>query len=108
VFDDPMACYMENPNNKNLRLMIGCKLRNGDDDQSTSALKMDCFIPGSLFQPTLPLIQDDCCFHQSQQIIQPLDENQQGKSHENQNAVEEIKHNCCFRHVLEDPFCSFD
>jgi hypothetical protein len=41
---------------------------------------------------------------QSQQIFQPLDGNQQGKSHENKNAVEEVKHDCCLMHVLEDPF----
>jgi hypothetical protein len=45
-----------------------------------------------------------CYFQQSQQIFQPLDGNQQGKSHERKNAVEEVKHDCGLMHVLEDPF----
>jgi hypothetical protein len=46
-------------------------------------------------------------FHPSQQIYQPLDGNRQGESHENQNAVEEVKHSFGLMHALEYPFAVF-
>jgi hypothetical protein len=104
MFHDPVACYMESFNNQNLQLMMGCKLRDEDDGQSTSVLDMDFFLPGVSFQPTLSSDSEDCYFQQSQQIFQPLGGNQQVKSHERKNAVEKVKHDCCFVHVLKDPF----
>jgi hypothetical protein len=104
VFHDPVACYMECFNNQNLQLMMSCKLRNKDDGQSTSVLNMDCLPPGVSFQSTLSYDSKDYYFQQSQQIFQPLGGNQQVKSHENKNAVEGVKHDYCFVHVLEDPF----
>jgi hypothetical protein len=84
--------------------MIGCNLRNEDDDKSTPILDMDCFLLGVSFQPTLSFDSKNCYLQQSQHIFQPLSGNQQGKSPKNKNAMEEIKHDCCFMHVLEDPF----
>jgi hypothetical protein len=57
VFHDPMACYMENIYNLNLQLMMGCELRNEEDDKSMSVLDMDCFTPEVSFQLELSLIQ---------------------------------------------------
>jgi hypothetical protein len=65
---------------------------------------MDFFPPGVSFQPTLSSDSKDCYFQQSQQIFQPLGCNQHVKLHENKNAVEGVKHNCFFVHILEDPF----
>jgi hypothetical protein len=52
-FHDPVACYMENFNNQNLRLRMDCKLRDEDNGKSTSILDMDCFTPVVSFQPVL-------------------------------------------------------
>jgi hypothetical protein len=41
MFHDPVECYMESFKNKNLYLMMGCKLRDEDDGQSSSVLDMD-------------------------------------------------------------------
>jgi hypothetical protein len=65
---------------------------------------MDCFPPRVLFQPTLSSDSEYCYFQHPQHIFQPLGGNQQVKSHENKNAVEGVKHDCCFVHILEDPF----
>jgi hypothetical protein len=104
IFHDPVACYMENSNNQNLRLRIDCKLKGEDNGKSTSVLDMDCFTPEVSFQPVLSSDSGGCYFQPSQQIYQPLDGNRQGESHENQNAVEEVKHSFGLMHVLEDPF----
>jgi hypothetical protein len=47
---------------------------------------------------------EDCHLQQSKKIFQPLCGNQQVELHENKDAVEGVKHDCCFMHVLEDPF----
>jgi hypothetical protein len=59
VFHDPVACYMESFNNQNLQLMMGCKIRDEDDGQSTSTLNTDCLLPGGLFQSTLSCSSED-------------------------------------------------
>jgi hypothetical protein len=84
--------------------MINYQLGNKDDGQSMSMLDMDFLPPGVSFQPTLSSDSEDCYFQQSQQIFQPLCGNQQVESHKNKDAVEGVKHDCCFMHVLEDPF----
>lgn len=45
ILHDPVAFYMENSNNQNLRLMMDCKLRDEDNGKSTSILDMGCFTP---------------------------------------------------------------
>jgi hypothetical protein len=50
VFHDPMDFYMENIYNQNLQVMMGCKLRNEEDEKSMSVLDMDCFILEVSFQ----------------------------------------------------------
>jgi len=107
MFDNPVACYMESFNNQNLQLMMGCKLRDEYDGQSTSVLDMDLFLPGVSFERELSFDSEDCYFQQSQKIFQPLGGNQQVKSHESKNAVEKVKHDCCFVHVLKDTFVVF-
>jgi hypothetical protein len=104
IFHDLVACYMENYNNHNLRLRMDCKLKGEDNGKSTTILNMDSFTLEVSFQAVLSSDSGGCYFHPSQQIYQPLDGNRQGKTHENKNAVEETKYNCCFTHVLEDPF----
>jgi hypothetical protein len=52
MLHDPVACYMESLNNKNLQLMMGCKIRDEDDGQSTLVLDMDFFPLGVSFQTT--------------------------------------------------------
>jgi hypothetical protein len=104
VFHDPVACYMESFNNQNLQLMMGCKLRNKDDGQVNVNIKYGLLATRGLFQSTLSCSSEDCYSQQSQLIFQLLGKNQLVKSHENKNAVERVKHDCCFVHVLEDPF----
>jgi hypothetical protein len=43
MFYDPMACYMENYDNQDLRLRMGCQLRDEDNDKSMSKLDIGCF-----------------------------------------------------------------
>jgi len=57
-----VACYMEKFNNQNLQLMMGCELRNEDDDKSMSILNMGYFLPKVSFQPTLSSNAEDCYF----------------------------------------------
>ena len=84
--------------------MLNYQLGNKDDGQSMSVLDMDCFPPGVSFHPALSYDSKDCYFQQSQQNFQPLYGNQRVKLHENKDAVEGVKHDCFFMHVLEDPF----
>jgi hypothetical protein len=49
-FHDPVACCMENSNNRNVRLRMDCKLRDEDKGQSMSVLDMYCFTPMISFQ----------------------------------------------------------
>jgi hypothetical protein len=65
---------------------------------------MDCLPPGVSFQPALSSDSEDCYLKQSQWIFHPLCANQQVELHENKDAVEGVKHDCCFIHFLEDPF----
>jgi hypothetical protein len=65
---------------------------------------MDFFPLGVSFQPTLSSDLEYFYFQQSQQFFQPLGDNQHVKSHENNKAVEGLKEDCCFVHILEDPF----
>jgi hypothetical protein len=95
---------MENYNNQNLRLKIDCKLKGEYNGKSTSVSDIDCFTPEVSFQPVLSSNSGGCYFHPYQQIYQPLDGNRQGESHENQNAVEEVKHSLGLMHALEYPF----
>jgi hypothetical protein len=48
-----------------------------------------------------------CYSQQSKRIFQPLDGNRQDESHENQNAVEEVRYSLGLMHVLEDQFAIF-
>jgi hypothetical protein len=104
AFNDHVVDYMEGYFSSDLQHVINYQLGNKDDGQSTSMLDMDFFPPRVSFQPALSSDSEDCYFQQSQQIFQPLGGNQQVKSHKNKNAVEGMKHGCCFVHVLEDPF----
>ena len=87
-----------------LQHVLNYQLGNKDDSKSTSLLDMVFFPPGVSFQPTLSSNLEYCYFQQSQQIFQPLGDNQHVKSHENNKVVEGVKHDCCFVHILEDPF----
>jgi hypothetical protein len=104
TFNDRVVDYMEGYFSSDLQPVINYQLGNKDDGQSTSVLDMDCLPPEVSFQPTLSSDSEDCYFQQSQQIFQPLWGNQQVELHENKDAVEGVKHDCCFMHVLEDPF----
>jgi hypothetical protein len=107
IFHDlynPVACYMKISNNQDLRLKTDCKLKGGDNDKSTSVLDMDCFALEGFLQPISSSDSGGCYFHPSQQIYQLLHGNRQGESHENHNAVEEVKHSFGLIHALEDPF----
>jgi hypothetical protein len=104
AFNDRVVDYMEGYLSSDLQPVLNYHLGNIDDGKSTSLLDMDFFPPGVSFQPTLSSDSKDCYFHQSQHIFQPLGGNQHVKSHENKNVVEGAKHNCCFVHILEDPF----
>jgi hypothetical protein len=66
VFHDPMACYMENSNNQNLRLRMDCKLKGEDNGKSMSVLDMDCFTPEVSFRPVLSSNSGGCYFQPSQ------------------------------------------
>jgi hypothetical protein len=101
VSHDPMACYMENIYNLNLQLMMGCEIRNEEDDKSMSVLDMDCFTPEVSFQLEFSFDSEGCYSKQFQQIFQSFKENRQGKSPENKKAMEEMIHDCSFTHVLE-------
>jgi hypothetical protein len=104
VFHDPMAHYMENFYNQNLQRIVGCKLKDKGSDESMSVLNMGRFTLDDVLQPWLSYVLRSYYFHTSQQTYQFLDGNQQVKSHEKKNAVEGVKHDGCFVHILEDPF----
>jgi hypothetical protein len=104
TFNDPVVDYMEGYFSSDLQPVINYQLGNKYDGQSTSVLDMDCLPPGVSFQPALSSDSEDCYFQQSQQIFQPLCGNQQVELHENKDAVEGVKHDCCFMYVFEDPF----
>jgi hypothetical protein len=104
VFHDPMARYMENFYNQDLQRIVGCKLKDKGSDELVSVLNMGRFTPDDVLQPWLSYVSRNYYFQTSQQTCQFLDGNQQVKSHENKNAVEGVKHDSCFVHVLEDPF----
>jgi hypothetical protein len=66
IFNDPMACYMENSNNQNLRFRIDCKLKSEDNRKSMSILDMDCFTQEVPFQPVLSSDSGGCYLQPSQ------------------------------------------
>jgi hypothetical protein len=107
IFHDPMACYMENYNNQNLRLRMDCNLIDGDNGKSTSVSDMGCCTPVVSFRPMLTYDSGGSYSQQSKRIFHPLYGNQLGESHENRNAVEEVKHSFGVMHALEDPFAVF-
>jgi hypothetical protein len=51
---------MDNLYNQNLQLMVGCKLRNEEDDKSMSVIDIDCFIPKVSFQFKLSFGSKGC------------------------------------------------
>jgi hypothetical protein len=104
TFNDHVADYMGGYFSSYLQLVLNYHLGNKYDGQSTSVLDMDCFPLGVSFQPTLSSDSEDCYFQQFQQIFKPLCGNQQVELHENKDAVEGVKHDFCFMHILEDPF----
>jgi hypothetical protein len=104
TFNDPFVDYMESCFSSDLQPVINYQLGNKYDGKSTSVLDMDCLPLGVSFQPTLSSDSEDCYFQQSPHILQPFCGNQQVELHENKDAVEGVKHDCCFMHVLEDPF----
>jgi hypothetical protein len=85
--------------------MMGCKIRNKENDKSMLVLDVD-FFTLEFFQSELSFDSKGCYLQQSQQIFQLRSGNQQGKSSEKRNAVEEIRHDCCFIHVLGHPFAA--
>jgi hypothetical protein len=104
TFNDPVFYYMEGYFNSDLQSVIDYHLGNKYDGQSTSMLDMDFLPLGVSFLPTLSYYSEYYYFQQSQHIFKPFCGNQQVKLQENKNAVEGVKHDCCFMHVLEDPF----
>jgi hypothetical protein len=96
--------YIEGYFSSDLQHVINYQLGNKYDGQSTSMLDMDCLPLGVSLQPTLSFDSKYCYFHQSQRIFHPFCGNQQVELHENKDAVEGVKHDCCFMYVLEDPF----
>jgi hypothetical protein len=77
VSHDPMACYMENIYILNLQLMMGCELKNKEDNKSISVLDMGCFTPEVVLQPLLSSDSGGCYSQPSQQADQLLDGNRQ-------------------------------
>jgi hypothetical protein len=104
TFNDHVVDYMGGYFSSDLQAVINYQLGNKYDGQSTSVLDMDCFPLEVSFQPTLSSDSEDCYFQQSQHIFQPFCGNQQVELHENKDAVEGVKHDCCFMYVMEDPF----
>jgi hypothetical protein len=65
---------------------------------------MGCFTPVVSFQSVLPSDLGGCCSEPFEWILEPLDGNQQSKSHEIKNTVEKVKYDYSLTPVLEDPF----
>ena len=84
--------------------MINYQLGNKYIGQSTSVLDMDGLPPWVSFQLALSSKSEDYYFQQSQEIFHPLCGDQHVELHENKDAVEGMKHDCCFMHVFKDPF----
>jgi hypothetical protein len=104
TFNDPVVDYIEGCFSSDLQPVINYQLGNKYDGKSTSVLDMDFFPLWFSFQPALSSDSEYCYFQQSQHIFQPFCGNQWVELHENKDEVEGVKHDCCFMHVLEDPF----
>jgi len=89
---------------RHLQHVINYHLGNKYDGKSTAVLDMDFLPLGVSFQPSFSSDSEDCYFQQSPHILRPFYGNQQVELHENKDAVEGVKHGCCFMYVLEDPF----
>ena len=104
MFHDSMARYLEIFYNQDQKRIEGFKLKDKGSNESLPILNMGRFIPNDVLQPWLSYVSRNYYFHTSQQICQFLDGNEHVKSHKNKNAMEGVKHDSCFVHVLEDPF----
>jgi hypothetical protein len=69
-----------------------------------SVSNMSFFTPNDVLQPWLPYDSRNSYSQTSQQICQFFNISQQVESPDNKNAVEGVKHDDCFVHILEDPF----
>jgi hypothetical protein len=104
MIHDPKTHYMERVYNQNLQIIVDCKLKDKESNESMSVSNMILFTPDDVLQPWLPYDSRNSYYQTSQQTCQFLNRSQQVKSPENKNAVEGVKHDSCFVHVLEYPF----
>jgi hypothetical protein len=79
---------------------VGCELMDKGNDESMYVSNMSLFTPDNVLHPWFPYNSSNSYYQTSQQICQF----QLVKSPENENAVEGVKCDSCFMHVLEDPF----
>jgi hypothetical protein len=97
MIHDPKTHYMEKVYNQNLPIIVDC-------NKSMSVSNMSLFTPDDVLQPWFPYDSRNSYYQTSQQICQFFNRSQQVESPENKNAVEGVKHDDCFVHILEDPF----
>jgi hypothetical protein len=94
---DPKTYYMEKVYNQNIKIIVDC-------NEAMVVSNIILFTLDDVLHPWLPYDSRNYYYQTSQQICQFFNRSQQVESPKKKNAVEGVKHDDCFVHILEDPF----
>jgi hypothetical protein len=97
MIHDPKTHYMEKVYSQNSPIIE-------DYNKSMYVSNVSPFTSNEFFQPWLPYDSRNLYYQTSQKFCQIFYRSQQVESPKNKNAVEGVKCDDCFMHILEDPF----
>ena len=88
---------MEKVYNQNIKIIVDC-------NEAMVVSNIILFTLDDVLHPWLPYDSRNYYYQTSQQICQFFNRIQQVESPKKKNAMEGVKHDDCFVHILEDPF----